>query len=248
MKLALAQQSKNSKGIGGIYVPILAIALAASVFGGCSSGVENVERQISSEEDLTSEEEKLSYALGLFFGTQAKIFEDLDLELLTTGIRDSYSEKENIIYNDQQVGEIIISNQQKTIENQATESATKAEEFLADNAEDESFTILDSGVRYKILEEGKGPKPQATDTVEVHYRGTLINGEEFDSSYQRNQTAVFPVNGVISGWQEALQLMPVGSTWEVIIPPDLAYGERGTGRIGPNEVLIFQINLIDIKN
>lgn len=224
---------------------VCAVLLSVAIITGC--GGSTTTKQVDNEEDLTTDNEKLSYALGLFFGTQAKIFNDLDMELLVAGLRDSYTEKENVIYNEKQIGEIIISNQQQALQNRAEDSAVKTEEFLNENAQDERFTILESGLRYRIITEADGPKPKESDTVEVHYRGTLTNGEEFDSSYQRNQTAVFPVNGVIVGWQEALQIMPVGSTWEIVIPPELAYGERGNGGIGPNEVLIFELNLIGIK-
>ena len=108
------------------------------------------------------------------------------------------------------------------------------------------MTSLDNGIQYRILSEGTGPKPKSTDTIEVHYEGTLVSGEIFDSSYQRNETAVFPLQGVIQGWQEILPLMPTGSVWEVVIPPELAYGEQGSGRIGPHAVLIFKIELIAI--
>jgi len=106
-----------------------------------------------------------------------------------------------------------------------------------------------SGLQYKILTEGKGPKPTASDSVVCNYRGTLINGTEFDSSYKRGQPATFPVGGVIKGWTEALQLMPVGSKWQLFIPPDLAYGERGAGAdIGPDSTLIFEVELLSIED
>ena len=107
---------------------------------------------------------------------------------------------------------------------------------------------LDSGLQYSVITEGSGAKPAATDTVEVHYKGTLIDGTEFDSSYKRNATVSFPVNGVIAGWTEALQLMPVGSKWNLYIPSDLAYGPGGTGGpIGPNATLLFEVELVSIK-
>ena len=110
------------------------------------------------------------------------------------------------------------------------------------------MVVLPSGLQYKVLKAGDGKKPAATDTVECHYKGTLINGTEFDSSYKRGQPATFPVNGVIRGWQEALPLMTVGSKWQLFIPSDLAYGPRGAGGdIGPNETLIFEVELLGIK-
>ena len=131
---------------------------------------------------------------------------------------------------------------------EASGPARKAgEAFLAENKSKEGVVTLPSGMQYKILTAGTGPKPTANDTVTCNYRGTLINGKEFDSSYKRGQPAAFPVSGVIKGWTEALQLMPVGSKWQLFIPPDLAYGDRGAGAdIGPGETLIFEVELISI--
>jgi FKBP-type peptidyl-prolyl cis-trans isomerase FklB len=122
--------------------------------------------------------------------------------------------------------------------------------FLAANKTKEGVVTLPSGLQYKILKEGNGPRPTASDSVVCNYKGTLINGTEFDSSYKRGEPATFPVTGVIKGWTEALQLMPVGSKWQLFIPPDLAYGPRGTpgGPIGPNATLIFEVELISIKD
>jgi len=124
----------------------------------------------------------------------------------------------------------------------------EGEAFLADNKTKEGVVTLPSGLQYKILTPGTGPKPTASDTVVCNYRGTFINGTEFDSSYKRGQPASFPVGQVIKGWTEALQLMPVGSKWQLFIPPDLAYGQRGAGgAIGPNATLIFEVELLSIK-
>jgi FKBP-type peptidyl-prolyl cis-trans isomerase FklB len=124
----------------------------------------------------------------------------------------------------------------------------EGEAFLAENKKKEGVTTLPSGLQYKIMKEGDGQIPKSTDTVTVHYRGTLIDGTEFDSSYTRGQPATFPVKGVIAGFSEALQLMKVGSKWQLFIPSNLAYGERGAGDdIGPNASLIFDIELISIK-
>jgi FKBP-type peptidyl-prolyl cis-trans isomerase FklB len=121
-------------------------------------------------------------------------------------------------------------------------------EFLATNKAKEGVVTLPSGLQYRILTAGTGPKPAATDTVSCNYRGTLTNGTEFDSSYKRGQPASFPVNGVIKGWTEALQLMPVGSKWQLFIPSELGYGERGAGAdIGPGATLIFEVELLSIQ-
>jgi FKBP-type peptidyl-prolyl cis-trans isomerase FklB len=120
--------------------------------------------------------------------------------------------------------------------------------FLAANKTKEGVVTLPSGLQYKILTEGKGPKPTASDTVTCNYRGTLINGTEFDSSYKAGNPVSFPVSGVIKGWTEALQLMPVGSKWQLFIPADMAYGDRGAGAdIGPGETLIFEVELVSIE-
>ena len=124
----------------------------------------------------------------------------------------------------------------------------EGEAFLADNKTKEGVVTLPSGLQYKILAPGTGPKPSASDTVVCNYRGTFINGTEFDSSYKRGQPASFPVGQVIKGWTEALQLMPVGSKWQLFIPPDLAYGQRGAGgSIGPNATLVFEVELLSIQ-
>src|SRR6185436_367742 len=124
----------------------------------------------------------------------------------------------------------------------------ESDTWLAENAKKEGVLKTASGLQYQIVTEGTGPKPTTTDTVQVHYRGTLTSGNEFDNSYKRGEPAEFPVTGVIKGWTEALQLMPVGSKWQLYIPSDLAYGERGTGRdIGPNSTLIFDVELVGIK-
>lgn len=123
----------------------------------------------------------------------------------------------------------------------------EGDEFLAANKSKEGVVSLPSGLQYKILKAGTGPKPTASDTVVCNYRGTLINGTEFDSSYKRNQPAKFAVSGVIKGWTEALQLMPVGSKWQLFIPSDLAYGENGQTGIPPNSTLIFEVELISIE-
>jgi len=134
---------------------------------------------------------------------------------------------------------------------QAAGDANKkeGEAFLADNKSKEGVVSLPSGLQYKVLKEGNGPKPTATDSVVCNYRGTLINGAEFDSSTKHGGPATFPVNGVIKGWTEALQLMPVGSKWQLFVPSDLAYADRGAGGdIGPNATLIFEVELVSIEN
>jgi FKBP-type peptidyl-prolyl cis-trans isomerase FklB len=129
------------------------------------------------------------------------------------------------------------------------DNKSKGETFLAQNKSKEGVVTLPSGLQYKILKEGSGPKPSASDTVVCNYRGTLVDGKEFDSSYKRGQPATFPVSGVIKGWTEALQLMPVGSKWQLFIPSDLGYGDRGAGAdIQPGSTLVFEVELVSIQD
>lgn len=215
---------------------------------GCDKNLSD--RDIKTKDDLATEEETLSYVLGVYFGSQSKLFDSLDLDVLMAGFKNSYYAEtdEELIFNDEEIRNVIVESQQKALSKAGEKSLEAGQKFLAENAKNEEYTVLDNGIQYKTIKEGDGDMPSIDDTVEVHYKGTLISGEEFDSSYQRNQTSVFPLNGVIVGWQHILPLMKTGSTWQVVIPPELAYGERGSGRIGPNEVLIFEINLIAIKD
>jgi FKBP-type peptidyl-prolyl cis-trans isomerase len=141
----------------------------------------------------------------------------------------------------------MMERQQAKAEREASENITAGEAFLAENASKEGVMVTESGLQYKVITEGSGPKPQATDQVTVHYRGTLLDGTEFDSSYSRGEPATFGLNQVIPGWTEGVQLMNVGSKYEFYIPANLAYGERGAGAsIGPNSTLIFEVELISI--
>jgi len=142
--------------------------------------------------------------------------------------------------------EKLMAKQQKEQESKSLSNKKASEEFLAANKTKKGVVTLPSGLQYVVLADGTGKKPGAEDTVTVHYRGTLINGEEFDSSYRRNEPATFAVSGVIKGWTEALQLMKEGAKWQLFIPQQLAYGERGMGAIGPNELLIFEVELVKV--
>lgn len=203
--------------------------------------------KIEREADLVSDRQRLSYALGAYFGNQLVLFDDLDLDAFFIGLQHAYANETQVVLSERQIGQIIVEGQQAAIANTGERALREGNAFLEENAKNEDVTVLDNGLQYQILTEGKGAKPEVTDMVEVHYEGRLVDGQIFDSSYARNETAIFPLEGVIAGWQEILPLMPVGSVWQVAIPPDLAYGERGSGRIGPNAVLIFKIELIDIK-
>jgi FKBP-type peptidyl-prolyl cis-trans isomerase len=131
-------------------------------------------------------------------------------------------------------------------EAEAAENTKKGEEFLAENKKKDGVKVTASGLQYKVIKQGNGPKPKLTDKVKVNYRGTLIDGTEFDSSYKRGTPTEFPLNGVIKGWTEGIQLMPVGSKYEFYIPAELAYGARGPQTVGPNQTLIFEVELLEI--
>jgi len=203
---------------------------------------------------LKTENEKLSYSIGFNFGTSLKRQSiDLDLDVLLRGMKDALGGGETLLSAKEQQ-EAITAFQKEQNEKMAEKQKEMAmknmeagKRFLSENKGKPGVVTLKSGLQYKVITEGKGPKPKDTDTVKTHYRGTLIDGTEFDSSYARGEPASFPVKGVIAGWTEALQLMHVGSKWELYIPSDLAYGDRGAGnRIGPGETLIFEIELLEI--
>jgi FKBP-type peptidyl-prolyl cis-trans isomerase len=204
---------------------------------------------------LETQEQKVSYSIGLNIGRNCKQDAiDIDMEALMRGIKDAMSDSTPLL-TPAQIQETMQKFQQEmmTKQNEKTnaisdENKKAGEMFLAENAKKEGVVTLPSGLQYKIIKPGTGAKPKLTDEVTTHYRGTLINGTEFDSSYKRGEPTSFPVNGVIAGWTEALQLMPVGSKWQLFIPSNLAYGARGArGTIGPNATLVFDIELLAIK-
>ena len=194
--------------------------------------------------------DKVSYALGLSIGQnfRASGFDEINLEDFLSGVRDVYNQSEPAMSYDE--AKTIINEYFQEVQKKAVAQNKEAgEEFLKINAHKAGVTTLPSGLQYEVIRMGDGPKPQLTDSVECHYHGTLINGQVFDSSMDRGETATFPLQGVIKGWTEILQLMPVGSKWKVTIPSDLAYGDRGAGQmIQPGSTLIFIIELIAIVN
>jgi len=192
---------------------------------------------------------KISYALGMNLAQNLKAsgIETIEYAEFTKGLEAAFEGKDTDMSAEeanQLLQEFFGALQAK--QHEATIQAGK--DFLAENAKKEGVVTLESGLQYEIITEGNGAKPAATDQVECHYHGTLIDGNVFDSSVERGEPAVFPVNGVIQGWVEALQLMPVGSKWRLFIPSDLAYGERGAGQhIGPHTTLVFEVELLAIK-
>ena len=202
-----------------------------------------------------SEREKLSYALGVEMANNLKRQAiDVDAALLAEGIRDVLGGG-TLRLGENEVRETVMAFQRDLMNKQQEAQKVKAEKakaegetFLAANGKKEGVVTLPSGLQYRIVTEGSGASPKATDTVTVHYRGRLTDGTEFDSSYKRNEPTSFPVTGVIPGWTEALQLMKVGSKWELFIPARLAYGDRGAGGvIPPGATLTFEVELLSIK-
>jgi FKBP-type peptidyl-prolyl cis-trans isomerase FklB len=205
---------------------------------------------------LKTQKDKNSYALGMKIGGDLHrqgVAAAVDPAIVARGLRDALAGGKALMTEEEekaafiQLQSQVVGAQQAKMHEAGTANRKEGEEFLAANKSKPGVVTLPSGMQYKILKEGTGPKPAASDTVSCNYRGTLINGKEFDSSYKRGQPTSFPVGGVIKGWTEALQLMPVGSKWQLFIPSDLAYGDRGTGGdIGPGSTLIFEVELISI--
>jgi len=211
---------------------------------------------------LKTDKDKISYAIGMSVGKrlendikQLKQGDtDVDTTILLRGVKDVLTDSK-LLMTDQEV-QTTLTTLQTDLRNRmqakqqlaAATNKKEGDDFLAANKTKEGVVALPDGLQYKILQEGTGPKPAAGDSVTVNYRGTLVNGTEFDSSSKRGQPAEFPVGGVIKGWTEALQLMPVGSKWQVFIPSDLAYGPAGRAPvIGPNSALVFEVELVSIQ-
>jgi FKBP-type peptidyl-prolyl cis-trans isomerase FklB len=202
---------------------------------------------------LTTEKDKQSYAIGLNVGKSLHRDDiDVDPKIVLQGLQDAMTGGAALLTDDQ-IKTVMTDLQTQVRQKQEEKRQAMAETnkkngaaFLAANATKPGVVTLPSGLQYKILTPGTGPKPTAEDSVICNYRGTLLDNTEFDSSYKRGQPATFPVTGVIKGWTEALQLMPVGSKWQLFIPSDLAYGERGRPPIEPNATLVFELELISI--
>lgn len=232
----------------GNRMKIIWLVIAGMVIS--SSTVMGAEKPV-----LKTQKEKTSYVIGVDIGkTLQKGGLEINADLLARGIRDGLAGGK-LLMNEQEIKETLAAFQQEMTAKQtearkqlAEKNKKEGENFLAANGKKPGVTTLPSGLQYKVLRNGKGKKPQTQDIVKVHYRGTLINGTEFDSSYRRGQPASFPVNRIIPGWTEALQLMEEGAKWQIFIPSQLAYGERGAGgNIGPNATLIFEVELLEIE-
>lgn len=222
---------------------ILGLSVAALGLGGCTGNMNSTKATLSTKADT------VSYYIGYMQGSgflQSGL-EGINMEALVAGmnagLQKAKAPADNMAMN------MYVRKYLSELQMERAEAAKKrGEEFLAENAKKEGVKTTESGLQYKIEKQGEGEIPSDTSVVSVHYKGTLLDGTEFDSSYKRNKPAEFPVNRVIAGWTEALKMMPVGSKWTLYIPSDLAYGPRGTmgGPIGPNETLIFEVELLGI--
>lgn len=224
-------------------LPIIIVAVFL-----CSTGLAQEKIQLKDQKD------KISYAIGLDIGfTFQKQKLEVNLDPLISGIKDALNNKPQLT--PEQTREVLtafqkdmVAKQEQVNKEAGVKNAAAGQKFLADNKTKEGVKTTASGLQYKVVKEGSGAMPKTTDTVTVNYRGTLIDGTEFDSSYKRNEPITFPVTGVIPGWTEALQLMKIGSKYQIFIPANLAYGAQGAGQvIGANSVLIFDVELLGIQ-
>jgi FKBP-type peptidyl-prolyl cis-trans isomerase FklB len=242
---ALPQDGHRKKGVfmKSKWIGILAILFLVTPV----LAAENIQ--------LKSEKDKTSYTLGINIGNNIKQLPlEIDMDIFYRGFKDAVSKNKPLLSEEEMhtvmtaFQKEITAKQTELMKSQGEKNKKEGEAFLVENKKKEGVKTLASGLQYKVIKEGTGKSPKATDKVSTHYQGTLIDGTEFDSSYKRGEPATFPVNGVIPGWTEALQLMKVGSKWQLFVPSKLAYGERGAGpKIGPNAVLIFTVELLSIK-
>jgi len=234
-----------------MYLRLFAVMIMLAYLAGCAPE----EASSASELKLDTPKNRISYTIGVNIGQDFKTQNmDVDPDLLLLGLKDTLSGKELQLTEEEMVQEIqnfqeeMQAKMTAEMEQKSGENKASGEAFLAENAKQEGVVVTESGLQYKILEPGQGDSPGPADVATVHYRGTLIDGTQFDSSYDRGQPATFPVGGVIAGWSEALQMMKPGAKWQLFIPAELAYGERGAGQvIGPNAALLFDVELISVE-
>jgi len=232
--------------------PRLIVAMTLLLFAfGCTAQ----ETKTVPELQLDTPKNRISYTIGVNIGRDFKTQQiDVDGDRLLLGLKDTLDGKELRLTDEEMNNEILAFQQEMQtkmiaeMENMAANNKAAGDAFLAENAKQEGIVVTASGLQYKILAAGEGDSPGPADIATVHYRGTLIDGTQFDSSYDRGEPATFPVGGVIAGWTEALQLMKPGAKWQLFIPAELAYGERGAGQdIGPNTTLLFDVELISVE-
>ncbi|GGD77082.1 FKBP-type peptidyl-prolyl cis-trans isomerase [Lacimicrobium alkaliphilum] len=236
-------------------------AIATMVLAGLGLSACQPEQSKPEEVKLESTEQQQAYGLGVSVGqfidqkldSQEQVEVELKRDLVIKGFVDALTAESKM--DEEEIRKVLTAldslvneKQAALAEQQSEKNLAEGQAFLEKNAAREEVTVTESGLQYEVLEQGEGEKPSAEDTVKVHYRGTLLDGTEFDSSYKRDEAAVFPLNRVISGWTEGVQLMSVGSKYKFFVPSDLAYGERSTGKITPNSTLIFEVELLDIED
>lgn len=234
-----------------MHFRLFSMMLLVLLVVGCAAD----QAKVAPELKLDTPKSRISYTIGVNIGQDFKTQKmDIDVDILALGLKESMAGVELKLTDEEMASEIqtfqkemqdkvAAEMEEMTKKNQAEGAA-----FLAENAKKEGVVVTESGLQYKILEPGEGDSPGLADVATVHYRGTLIDGTQFDSSYDRGQPATFPVGGVIAGWTEALQLMKPGAKWQLVIPAELAYGERGAGKdIGPNATLLFDVELISVE-
>lgn len=228
---------------------IFILLMVAVVISGTTWSCKSQNKVEKKKVELTSKVDSASYAIGMQIGqnfAQQGLDTVMNINLILEGIKDQIAKEAKLDIN--KTDEIVQSFFSEMQKSQSSGKLKEGEDFLKENGKREGVVSTPSGLQYEVITMGTGPKPVATSTVKTHYRGTTLDGTEFDSSYKRDEPLSFPLNGVIKGWTEGLQLMPVGSKFRFFIPYDLAYGERGAGQlIGPFETLIFEVELIAIE-
>ena len=241
------------------YVTRILICCLMLFICNCESFAKNENTEPAEKKEaavtLEKDKDKVSYVVGTNIAKSLKnIKDEINLDILINGIKDQFNEK-TLQLNEEEATTImrefsmkIKNKQEEQNKLMAGQNLEKGKKFLEKNGKEKGVVTTESGLQYLVMKNGDGPKPAKTDKVKVHYRGTTIEGDEFDSSYKRGKPATFPVTGVIKGWTEALMLMNTGSKYKLFIPSELAYGTRGAGpKITPNAVLVFEVELIDIE-
>ena len=227
---------------------LVLLALLSTLIA-CEQKEEMQAETVTAATGLTTDADRFSYGLGMVIGERVlKQYESVDYDLLIEGMKAQHQSQATLITLED-AGAVLATHAEQQFEAQTETNKMKGTTYLAENAKKEGVKITESGLQYSVITQGDGAKPVATDQVTVNYRGTLIDGTEFDSSYSRGEPATFGLNQVIPGWTEGVQLMNVGSKYLFVVPSELGYGERGAGgAIGPFETLIFEVELIEIKS
>lgn len=234
---------------------IVATTLAALVACKGEAGNEQPAAKQDAAVALQTEDQKASYAIGQRFGEgMGRDLKELDIKAFYQGFEDGFHGQDSKMTQEEMVAAMNALQARKMKEQQEAqtkaleENKTAGDQFLAENKAREGVVVTESGLQYEVITKGEGESPDENDKVKVHYHGTLPDGTVFDSSVERGEPITFPVNGVIKGWTEAMQLMKVGDKWKLFIPAELAYGERGAGpKIGPNQALVFEVELLGVE-